>query len=100
MMQIIYRIFYHPLINGIFRTIVKNTISLYKKKLFFPISGIIKFKAKSGKTIYFDSNPTSFVLKKVYWGGLENYEYMDLFQKMIPTLNCYIDIGANVGLYS
>lgn len=100
MIQILYRIFYFPPFNKILRTIVKKTNKISPKKIYFPVSGIIHSRAKSGKRVYFSSNATSYVLKQVFWNGLENYEYMNLFQKLIPKFNCYIDIGANVGLYS
>ncbi|MBN1561073.1 FkbM family methyltransferase [candidate division KSB1 bacterium] len=48
------------------------------------------------------TNQTNYLTKKVFWGGIEDYEFptVSVFMKLIQDMNCFMDIGANIGYYS
>ncbi|MBN1464394.1 FkbM family methyltransferase [candidate division KSB1 bacterium] len=67
-----------------------------------PVSGTIKIKLKGDQFILMTTNQTNYLTKKVFWGGIEDYEYptVSVFLELIQDMNCFMDIGANIGYYS
>ncbi len=100
-MQLFYRFFYSPFVNRI----VRNTFSLLgnalPKKLRIPISGRVKLQVSpEGQRIQLKTNPTNSMAKLVYWSETNNHEYTDLFIKLLPHTEVFMDIGASIGYYS
>ena len=96
--SILYKTIYSAHVNYILRSINK----LFKFILPFriPPSGKLKFKLKSGEPIVFHTNQTDHVSFLLFWNGLYKYEYLDVFEDIIPLCKGFIDIGANGGIYS
>ena len=97
-MQFLYRIIYHPYINPILLGINKLFSAITEFRL--PPSGIINIQVREGVHFKMATNQTSYVTKLLYWKGPDSFEYTPIFEKLIPSCNAFIDIGANTGYYS
>ena len=42
----------------------------------------------------------AFVTKYMFYEGFESYEYNWLFKDLAQNAHCFLDVGANIGLYS
>ena len=89
-------------INTIVRTLVKPFSKIISKKLYFAIDGTIDVKLTEGKRLAFTANPTSNLLRVLFWQGIEGFEYNEykIFTELAKKSNCFFDIGANIGYYS
>jgi len=96
-MKFFYKIIYNPLINCVLRNINK-LLAFIPVKL--PPSGIIKIKLHDNITIKFKTNQSSFVGYQIFWYGIYNYEYTEIFEKIIKKIRVFVDIGSNSGVYS
>ena len=95
MRQFLYKVIYWGPVNLILRNL---------NKVLFPIvkispSGILKVPIE-GKTLFIVTNQTTPVTKEVFWNGLNSYEYVPIFIYLAKKVNCFYDIGSNIGLYS
>lgn len=95
----IYQIIYSPGINKFYRNVLKNLAPDWKWKSKIPVSGTIKLSTEKGP-LYIQTNPTSFATKHIFWDGIDQFEYVPIFKKLITKVNRYVDIGANTGIYS
>ena len=95
----LYKILYHPTFNRFSRNLIKSVAPWWKWKSKIPVSGTVKVKTSEGK-LYIATNPTSFATKQIFWEGLDNFEYVPIFKKLVQKTSSFIDIGANTGLYS
>jgi FkbM family methyltransferase len=102
MMPLIRRIIYHPVINFLLRNILKPFRSCLPPGCKIPVSGTIKIKLTDDQFILMATNQTNYLTKKVFWGGIEDYEYptVSIFLKLIQDMDCFMDIGSNIGYYS
>ena len=98
MKSLIYRFIYNRHINFILRNINKFLQQLFKFKL--PPAGKLNIKLKNGRTIQLYTNQTDYVAFCVFWKGIYNYEYTEIFEDLIRKCDGFIDIGSNAGLYS
>ena len=57
-------------------------------------------KNKDGKTLKIKTNQTNYLTKLIFWEGYENFEYTDLFIKLIKKIDVFYDIGSNIGYYA
>jgi len=89
-------------INTIVRTLVKPFSNIISKKFYFAIDGTIDVKLTEGKHLLFTANPTSNLLRVLFWQGIEGFEYNEykIFTELAKKSNCFFDIGANIGYYS
>ncbi len=100
-MTLFYKIFYTPLINYIFRSILFPFRSIISHKLKIPITGVISIKTNTNKKIYFYSNETSPMTKILFWEDKGcTFEFSNIFKHLIISSKTFLDIGANVGYYS
>ena len=99
-MQIIYKIIYQKTINKVLRNLNKLMISILPKKIKLPPSGSIEIKNSSGKTLKIETNQTSYLTQLIFWNGYTNFEYTDIYTKLIKKIGVFYDIGANIGFYS
>jgi|WetSurMetagenome_2_1015567.scaffolds.fasta_scaffold163955_2 FkbM family methyltransferase len=101
MMQIIYRLIYNRQLNFILRNINKLLLPLIPGKIKLPPSGILCLKNQEGKRLKIATNQTNYLTYLVFWeGGYRNFEYTDIFIKLIRKVKTFYDIGANIGYYS
>lgn len=95
----LYNIIYNPIVNKFYRNLIKMVAPHWKWKRKIPISGTVILKTEKGP-LFVQTNPTSFATKHIFWDGLDNFEYIPIFKKLITLVNGFIDIGANTGIYS
>jgi len=101
MKQILYKIIYQKNINWVLRSINKVLSPVLPKKIKIPPSGILKVKNAEGEVLKIRTNQTSYLTTLIYWkGGYLNFEYTDIFIKLIKKVSTFYDIGANIGYYS
>lgn len=99
-MNFIYSIIYHPSINCVLRNIGRTFSFILPNKFKIQPSGVINVKINDGKYLKLKTNQTSYVTRKLFWNGSNNYEYTSVFTKLIMKVNTFVDIGANLGYYS
>jgi len=99
-MQLFYKIIYSRRINWLLRSISKAFGLLLPKKFRIHPSGQLKIKTENGQQIKFKTNQTNYITYLIFWDGYLNFEYTDLFIKLIRKVETFFDIGANIGYYS
>ncbi len=89
-------------INTIVRTLAKPFKNIIPKKYYFAIDGTITIQLTEGKSMLFTANPTSNLLRVLFWEGIKGFEYNEykIFTELAKQSNCFFDIGANIGYYS
>lgn len=96
----LYKIFYHPIINIIVRSILKPFKTILPENLKIPVSGVINIKSEKGE-IKFITNETSPMTKILFWEDKGcTFEFSQIFKEIIPYCSTFFDIGANVGYYT
>jgi FkbM family methyltransferase len=100
MRQLVYKFIYNTEINFILRNINKKLSPVLPKHLRIPPSGLIKIKNSQGKTLKIKTNQTSYLTQLIFWNGYNQFEYTDIFIRLINKVNVFYDIGANIGFYS
>ncbi len=99
MKQLLYQFIYTPGVNRILRTINKILVPVLPGRLKLPPTGIVTMPY-DGKKLKIYTNQTNFLTYVVFWQGLKNWEYTDIFIQLIKKVNCFFDIGASIGYYS
>ncbi|PHS68080.1 MAG: hypothetical protein COB12_02360 [Flavobacterium sp.] len=99
MRTIIYSIIYNSKVNYIIRNISYYVIKLLPETFKIPVSGVLNLKTKNG-TIKIATNQTSYLTKVLFWKGYKYFEYSEIFEDLSKSINCFLDIGANIGYYS
>ena len=92
------RLIYHPIINAILRPFAKMSHRMSKKEL-MSVSGLVTFQTGDIR-FALHTNQTCFVTKYMFYEGFEAYEYNWLFKDLAQNATCFLDVGANIGLYS
>ena len=100
MKQLIYKVIYNKHVNKILRNLNRILKPILPEKVKLPPSGIIRFKNNLGQVLNIKTNQTSYITQLLYWEGYQNFEYTDIFIKLIKKINVFYDIGANIGYYS
>lgn len=98
-MNLIYTIIYYSKINWIIRNINYLLYPILPKKIKIPPSGILNLKTDSGK-IKIATNQTSYLTQLLFWNGYKTFEYSEIFEKLVKNVECFLDIGSNIGYYS
>lgn len=86
--------------------IISKLISPFKKlvpeKYYFAIDGTHKIRLTEGKSMLFHANPTSNLLRVLFWKGIEGFEFKEynIFVQLAKKSKVFFDIGANIGYYS
>lgn len=94
--SLLYRVIYQPQVNYVLRNL--NKALFPKVKL--PVSGTLDIALKNGEKIKLATNQTDYVAFIVFWKGVYQYEYLDIFEEVIRNCRGFVDIGANAGLFS
>ncbi len=101
MIQIFYRFIYNRHINFLLRNINRLILPVFPLKIKLPPSGILKLKNSSGQVLKIATNQTNYLTYLVFWeGGYRNFEYTNIFIRLIRKVETFYDIGANIGYYS
>jgi FkbM family methyltransferase len=100
MKQLIYRIIYSQVGNKILRNINKFLYPVLPGKIKIPPSGTIKIWDKERRSLKIKTNQTNYLTSFIFWEGYQNFEYTDIFIKLIKKVSVFYDIGANIGYYS
>jgi FkbM family methyltransferase len=89
-------------INLILRRVLQPFKSTIPSKFHFAINGTETIKLTEGKSMLFHANPTSNLLRVLFWRGIEGFEFAPykVFVKLAKRSNVFFDIGANIGYYS
>ena len=59
----------------------------------------MSLKTDSGN-IKIATNQTSYLTKLLFWEDYKNFEYSKIFETLSKNVDCFFDIGANIGYYS
>lgn len=97
--QFFYKIIYQKQINYILRNINYKLNPFLFKKVQIPPSGEIVLKTNSG-VIKILTNQTSYLTQLLFWDGYKQFEYSEIFENLVKNINCFFDIGSNIGYYS
>jgi len=97
--QLFFRIIYSPKINYLIRNMSKFLKPILPIHLMIPPVGVIRFDV-NGRRVKFAVNQTSFFGTIIFWLKYRKFEYTDIFCDLINEIDCFFDIGANIGYYS
>jgi FkbM family methyltransferase len=97
-MKFLHQFIYLPWVNAVFRPFAKIFHQLTGYEL-FSISGKVSFNIDK-QSFVLNTNQTCYVTKQMYFNGLNSYEYNWLFKDLVKNAHCFLDVGANIGLYS
>jgi len=97
--QFFYKIIYQKHLNYILRNTNYMLKSFISKNIQIPPSGIITLKTDSGK-IKISTNQTSYLTQLLFWNGYKKFEYSKIFENISKEIDCFLDIGSNIGYYS
>lgn len=100
MKQIFYKVIYHPTVNSLLRAINRVLHPVLPEKIKISPSGILTIKNKNGKRLKIKTNQTNYLTQLIFWEGYQNFEYTDIFIKLIKKIGVFYDIGSNIGYYS
>jgi FkbM family methyltransferase len=69
---------------------------------YFAINGTETIKLTEGRKLIFHANPTSNLLRVLFWKGIEGFEYAPykVFVELAKRSHLCFDIGANIGYYA
>jgi FkbM family methyltransferase len=88
--------------NKVIRTILKPFSGILPSFFHIPVHGTFPIRLGEGKQILMRANPTSYLARLLYWGGVKGFEYnsVRIFIELAKEANIFFDIGANIGYYS
>jgi FkbM family methyltransferase len=89
-------------INKIARSLLHPFRKIMPAKFYFAIDGTLKIALTEGKSMLFHANPTSNLLRVLFWKGIEGFEFNEykIFVPLVKKSKVFFDIGANIGYYS
>lgn len=101
MKQLFYRVIYHPTLNFLIRHSNRLAVSLFPCSVRIPPSGFIHIRDGMGRRIRLHTNQTNYLTHLLFWeGGAMQFEYTQIFVRLIRKVEGFYDIGANIGYYS
>lgn len=100
MKQLIYKTIYNSTINRVLRNINKAIYPILPGSIKIPPSGTLRLHNSDGKVLKIRTNQTNYVTHLLFWEGYQNFEYTDIFIRLIKKVKVFYDIGANIGYYS
>ncbi len=100
MKQSIYQIVYSKHINWLLRNANRHVNRILGTSFELPPSGALRVHATGGQPFSMLTNQTNYVTHLIFWRGYQNFEYTKIFVKLLPKINGFYDVGANIGYYS
>lgn len=101
MKQFFYRVIYAPVVNKFLRGINRGVVGLFPCAVKLPPAGLMTIRDGMNRPVKLHTNQTNYLTHLIYWeGGALNFEYTDIFVKLIRRVKGFYDIGANIGYYS
>lgn len=93
---------HHPILNYSLRTLLYPFRRLIPENFYFAINGTIKIDLGKKKHLIFHGNPTSGLVRMLFWKGIKGFEYnaYKIFIELVKDSKLFFDIGANLGYYS
>ncbi len=70
------------------------------KSIQLPPSGSITITNEEGKLLKINTNQSSYLTQLLFWEGYQQFEYTNIFTKLIKKLTVFYDVGSNIGYYS
>jgi FkbM family methyltransferase len=91
-----------PFFNQLVRKAAHPLRKLIPSKFHFAIDGTISIDLGDGKQMRLSGNPTSNLLRVLFWHGIEGFEYDEykVFKVLVSRVSTFLDIGSNLGYYS
>src|SRR5690606_21454329 len=77
--KVIYKVIYHPFFNKILLKFNSILFSLFPKIVRLNPSGKYKFRFSNNDSIILNTNQTSYLTHVLYWNGIEEFEYSNIF---------------------
>ena len=99
MFQLLRKVIYTPVINAFLRKCQRLLGNSLPDKYRLTPNGKVRL-AIEDTTILLHTNPTSYVVRKLYWQGAMRFEYTSIFVSLSRKVGSFWDIGANIGYYS
>ena len=99
-MQAIYQIIYHSGVNRVLRNVNKALLPVLPPQVRLPPSGVVTVRSAEGKVMRLKTNQTNYPAFLVFWNGYLNFEYTNIFVRLIKKVRVFYDVGANIGYYS
>lgn len=101
MKQLFYKVIYQPAVNFALRSANKVAAEIFPCVVKLPPSGKITIRDSMKRPVVLYTNQTNYLTHLLYWeGGAMQFEYTSIFVELIKKINCFYDIGANIGYYS
>lgn len=100
MKQFLYKTIYQPQINGVLRSVNKALYPILPAGIKLPPSGTLTLRNSRGEALKLKTNQTNYLTQLLFWEGHLNFEYTEIFIKLIKKVGSFYDIGANIGYYS
>ena len=98
--DLIYTFIYHKEVNKILRSINKFMDPVLPNWMRIHPSGMIRVSDHLDRTVKILTNQTNYITYLIFWGGVSNFEYAKIFSNLIKNVDSFVDVGANIGLYS
>jgi FkbM family methyltransferase len=98
-MQLIYLIIYNRYINFFLRWINKGFGYFFPLNFKIPPSGVIQLRSGQNR-FKLATNQTSYLTQRLFWYGMNSFEYTDIFSRLIRKMDVFFDVGSNIGYYT
>lgn len=101
-MSLLRPILYSRPVNALMRTLVSPVKGQIPEKWHFPVNGVVRVRLEDDLSIRLRVNPTSFQGKQFFWYGMKGFEpaVHRVLRRLMAETYVFMDIGANLGLYS
>lgn len=88
--------------NSLLRGLLKPFAPMLPSKWHFPVHGTFTLDLGEGQSLLLETNPTSYLSRLLFWGGIKNFEYhtVRIFSELVKKKAFFLDVGANIGYYS
>lgn len=93
---------YNKGINSLLRNLFRPFSKIIPQKFKFPVHGTFVLRGNNVPSFKINTNPTSYFSKKIFWDGIEGFEFnsVKIFCEVLKNSDVFFDIGANIGYYS
>ncbi len=86
---------HNPVINYSLRTLLHPFRKLIPEKFYFAINGTVKINLNEGKSLILSGNPTSNLIRILFWMGVRGFEY-DEYKIFIRLVKRYLTLESKL----